>query len=588
MTNPIRSSFIISHAFRRFFVASVLVSIVRMLNSLIDGIIVGQTLGPDAISVVNMSTPIILITMLTTTVIFKGAAMIMANEIGNQNYKQVDRIFIMVVSFVFVLNAIFAIVLYPSTGIISDLLTSNERLLPMLNDYLSISFLGNIIFATQMTLSQFIRVSGKPGLVTKSLIIQTIINIAFDLLFVVVFDMGMKGAALASIVSYLCSIYVYVLYLRSEQRPFKLVRVNGEWCRKLLCNSIVRGFPIAIETIMMSVLFMGLNAIIPKSQGADGLFIVSVCFQLQTICLFISGGAGDSIIGIGGVFLGEHDYQGTRLLVNKAFRIILMGMFAFSVIVFVFPSLFARLFGAQGDLIEMTIEPLRIFCFIFIPIGLTRSLSGLFMILNRNLVSYMINIGMVVCMLSLSWLASRFAPEYIWYAMPVGMWLLLLITMVVTWIISRRNKGLHWFYLMQTSACRHWVTYSVNYQTDDVGKKLSELLGFVDRCNLSRKLHMNIQHCLEELMYNEVEMASLTKKKGTFDISVNNQEDKISVIIKDVGKPYNPTIKYIPNHIDDVDESQLAMLVVHSLCKNVTYKYMNGVNCIYLNFEKNK
>ncbi|MEG2013876.1 MAG: ATP-binding protein, partial [Anaerovoracaceae bacterium] len=200
--------------------------------------------------------------------------------------------------------------------------------------------------------------------------------------------------------------------------------------------------------------------------------------------------------------------------------------------------------------------------------------------------SSMLNMGIVVCMLPIVWLTSRFAPEYIWYSIPASIWLLLLITLGTTWYISRRNKGLHWFFLTQTSSNIHWITYSVKFEKEDVEIKLNKLLSFIESYKFPRKLYLDIHHCLEELMYNEVEMASITGKHGAFDISIHNQQEKISVIIKDVGKPYNPIIKYSPNHIDDIDPSQLSMLLVNGLCENINYKYMNGLNCLYLNFEK--
>lgn len=586
MTNPVRNSFIINQAFRKFFVASILISVIKMFDTLVDGIIVSHTVGIDAISVINMSIPIFSLIMLITSIIYTGASLVMACEIGNQNYKQVNRLFTMGLSSVFIINSALAIVLCSYTDVISQLFTSEDRLLSLLNPYLSISFIGNIIFAVLISLAQFIKINGQPGLATRAMIVGTFGNIGLDLVFVVVLDMGIQGAAWASAGSYLLAILVFIPYLRSEHRPFRLVSLGGGWYGALFGESLRRGFPIAIGIIMMAVLIMGLNAIVLKNKGANGLFVLSVCLQMQTLSLFISKGAGSAITGVGGVLLGEKDYEGAHLLVSKIFKMICVGMVALSAIVIAFPSLPARLFGVDGELLLMSEEALRIFSFIFIPIGVITLFSNLFMILNRNTMSSMINIGMVACMLPLAWLVSRFAPEYLWYSMPAGVWLLLIVTMAATWIISRRTKGLHWLYLMETTAHQHWITYSVNYETKDVERKLGELLGFLERYKLPRKLHLNLYHCLEELMYNEVEMARLTQKNGTFDISVNNQEDKLSIIIKDVGKPYNPIVKYIPNHIDDVDESQLSMLLVNGLCENINYKYMNGVNCLYLNFEK--
>lgn len=588
MKNTIRNTFIINHAFRRFLVASVLTSVIVQLNILVDGIIVSQTVSADAISVVSMSMPILSLVTLVTSMICVGSSLMMANEIGNQNYKQVDRLFTMCLSSIFVVSLILAIVLCSFTNVISHLLTSEERFLPLLNSYLPISFIGSIIFALLFALAQFIKISGQPGLATRCMIVGTLGNIVLDLLFVVLFDMGMQGAALASAVSSLLSVLVFIPYLRSEHKPFRLVSPKGGWYGALLGNSLVRGLPTAVGAVVIALLIMSLNAIVLKSQGANGLFILSVCMQMLMVSLLVMGGAGSALIGIGGVLLGEQDYQGLHLLVNNIFKIIGGSMVVISAIAIAFPTLLARLFGASGELLLASEEPLRIFCLIFIPFGLIIPLSNLFMVLNRNTLSTMLAVGIIVCILPLMWLASLFAPEYLWYSMPVGMWLLLFITMLTTWFISRRTKGLHWFYLTRMHSDYHWVTYSVNYDMEDVGVKLNNLLEFIDTFKLPRKLHVSVHHCLEELMCNEVEMARFTQKEGTFDIIVNNQKDKISMIVKDVGKPYNPVIKYLPDNLEDITQSQLSMMLVNRFCQDVNYKYMNGVNYLYLNFEKEK
>lgn len=561
---------------------------VLQVNVIIDSIITGNTVGADAISAINLAAPIVWMTGLVSSMISVGSSIMMAGEIGNQNYKQVNRLFTMCLSSIVIINFVLIVVLYSCTNLISHLLTDEERLLSLLNAYLPISFIGCFMYSLQFAFAQFIQISGRPGLVTKCMIVAALSNIALDLLFVAVFDMGMQGAALASTMSFLFSILVFIPYLRSEPKPFKFVTLRGGWYGALFSKSLVRGLPDAVETTMISVLIIGLNAVVLDSQGANGIFILSVCMQVLMISMLVMEGIGDAIVGIGGVLLGEQDYEGLHLLVRKIFKITGVVMIAFSIILMAFPTLLAHLFGAEGELLSISEAPLRIFSFSFIPIGLVIPLSCLFTILNRNVMSITISVGMFVFVLSLVWITSLFAPEYLWYSIPFALWLLLLFTAVTNKIISLHTKGVHWFFLTQMHSNYRGVTYSVKYETGDVGRKLDELLDLTHRFKLPPKLHLAIEHCLEELMRNEVEMAHYTKKVGTFDISMNDQEDKIYIIIKDAGKPYNPITKYIPNTIDDVDESKLSMLLVNSLCKNLTYKYMNGVNCLYLNFEKNK
>ena len=78
---------------------------------------------------------------------------------------------------------------------------------------------------------------------------------------------------------------------------------------------------------------------------------------------------------------------------------------------------------------------------------------------------------------------------------------------------------------------------------------------------------MNVWHCLKELTRHELDMGKETGQSGAFDVSLQNLQERLTVIIKDVGKAYNPPVS-------------------HQYCNDVNYQYLNGQNCLYLNFPK--
>ena len=62
--------------------------------------------------------------------------------------------------------------------------------------------------------------------------------------------------------------------------------------------------------------------------------------------------------------------------------------------------------------------------------------------------------------------------------------------------------------------------------------------------NIDKSVLTNVQHCIEEQVYHELDMGKATGRTGTFDISVQYQPARLTIIIKDVGKAYNPQIIY--------------------------------------------
>jgi len=375
-------------------------------------------------------------------------------------------------------------------------------------------------------------------------------------------------------------------YLRREPRPFRFIRVKSRCCADLLGKSMLRGLPTAIGSVMIAALFIGLNELFLKTHGADGMFVLSVCVQTLMLSMLVLSGAGSAITGIGGVLSGEQDMDGINRLLNSIFKVIMVGMAVVSVVVFLFPGMIASLFGATGHLQEFSEKPLRIFSLIFIPIGLVIPLSNLFVLLNRNMLASLVNVGLLVCLLPAVWLMSTIAPDDIWYAMPCGMWILMGLCIAATFVISSRHKGLHWLFLTNTVPGDSNRAYSVAYDTDSIIQCLDSMKGLAEQLEVDEQTKKNIATCLEEVMLNEKEMASICEKQGTFDISLADFADRVTITVKDVGKAYNPIMKYRIGGEEEFDETKLSIIIAMGLCEDINYQYMNGLNCLYLNFKK--
>lgn len=87
---------------------------------------------------------------------------------------------------------------------------------------------------------------------------------------------------------------------------------------------------------------------------------------------------------------------------------------------------------------------------------------------------------------------------------------------------------------------------------------------YISGLNLSPTTLASVQECMEELILQELEMGKTSGRTGAFDVSMLNLRQRLTVIVKDVGKAYSPQLKH------------------H--CEDINYQYQNGLNCLYLNF----
>lgn len=215
----LRKLFVIHHSLRNFIVSSVLSSIVIIIKTTTDGIVVSQAVSTDAISVVSLVTPVLTIVQLFGSMFFSGAALIVASAYGDQQYRKVNQLVTMSLTAVLIFNGLLALVLSLFCGPIAHLLTNEERLLPLVEDYLPYSLAACVCWLLCDAVGRYVKISGLPRLVTNYVTLNAALNLLLDLLLVIWMGMDMKGAALASLIAPVVAMVVYVPYLSTPPKP---------------------------------------------------------------------------------------------------------------------------------------------------------------------------------------------------------------------------------------------------------------------------------------------------------------------------------------------------------------------------------
>ena len=564
-----RKLFVIHHSLRNFIVSSVLSAIVIIINTTTDGIVVSQAVSTDAISVVSLVTPVLTIVQLFGSMLFSGAALIVASAYGDQQYRKVNQLVTMSLMAVLIFNGLLALVLSMFSGQIAHLLTNEERLLPLVEDYLPYSLAACVCWLLCDAVGRYVKISGRPRLVTNYVILNAALNLLLDLLLVIWMGMDMRGAALASLIAPVVAMVVYVPYLSTPPKPFTFDYIDHHDYVRLLGKSLVRGMPSAVGSLIMAFLYMALNYIVLHTEGADGMYILSVCIQTVTFGLILTFAANSAVKYIGGMMYGERDWDGLNRLLMSILKIVLAGCIVVTILVYIYPTVVADIYGADDRLRQLSEKPIRLFVQSLVPLSILMLVSNIYMMSGRGKLSSVIQFGPLVIMLPVVWLISIVMPDYFWYSIPLGLWILLLITDGCIYVLLRRGEKLHWLFLTPTKTLYETYTVSICFDEDDARGKLQLLQDHIASLDLNNDTALNVWHCLKELTRHELDMGKETGQSGAFDVSLQNLQERLTVIIKDVGKAYNPPVS-------------------HQYCNDVNYQYLNGLNCLYLNFPKER
>ena len=580
------NDYVLKNMFGSFFLATVMSALMRQLGGFTDSIVVSHLVSPDALSVVRIWQPIASCMFIIIGMMSAGASFLSARGIGAQNYDKVNRVFNNHLYYVLFSTLLVIALVLPFLDVLAGLITTDERLLPMLKPYIHADMFAIFIASVCGVPISYVITNGSPNLITRRIIISQVLNVGFDLLLCGVFDMGMAGASLASALSNLLAFTSLVGYMRKNSKIFRLKRPEKICSIKMYRECFSIGLPMLISALLAPAMAFTMNSLVIGKLGADAMYFFTIYFQINGICMLALSGSNTAITNIGGILLGEEDYDSFRLLTRRIFRILIPVMLAVSLLIFLFPGLIARIYGADDSLVAQCYTPFRLMSIAFLPNAISETLSVLYFVQGHQKLCRWIEIVTNVGSIGIIVILALYSPELIWYILPGTAWLLLLVMVAMAYVVHRKNPLYAWPTLENTVPSNPAVTFSVPYTKEGVEAFLTQVHPFVEACELPDGFAVDI--ALEELLYEIVETHEplSSKEKETFDVRIIDKEKELTVVVKSKGPLRNPIYKYTDEELADIDENNLRRAILSRVCKNINHKYMNGINCIYLNYSR--
>lgn len=594
-TNHIRKPYLAYAELTTFIIASVCNSIILQANVFIDAVIVGNYVSTDAMAVINLFAPLLILVTMVPMLLAEGSMVAGSHAFGEQDYPQVNRTFMVNLAggLIFSLAAALPISLFAPSLV--GLYTDNARLYPLALDYLPAAAFIGVAFAIQNSYTVFLQLTGKASLVVRVTIVQMMINLLFDLLFVVVFGWGIQGAVYATICSYLLSLVMVVPEVRRQWRVFALTSVFRSWFPSLTWHCGKLGLSDATGSFVSVIIFSGINAAAQRLYGADGLVVVSVFMQMLSVGSLVTMGVIFSMQSLGMTFLGENDLRGYRMVISRSLVIVIACMGIISLVMGLSPELMLRCFGADEQLIGFARQPIMILSTALLPFALLFYYCSVYVTQNRVQLSIGVILSEPPFILATLWVMEHYFHGQFWWFFTVGVVIALAACLATAWMISRRNPMVDHFTLAPKTVDEPYLDYSLNYDEQEARSAFIDILKYLDICELSKGLSNRIAVCAEEIMNS---LIGLKTQEGEscrhfFDVRMmeimddgGSQSRGIQFFLKTRGKSFNPVRELSLNPESMMTGNALSLLLINKLCDHIDYNYRNGVNCVVMKFFK--
>lgn len=588
-----RNGYLISKALHTFMWASILSSVAQLLSTLIDAIVVSNLIGPDAISAVNVSVPVLSLVSCFGILLGVGGSIVAAKAMGLRNMEEANRVFSVSLKATLIFGLFISVVGYLLAPAIVGLVCPTEsRIYPLAASYLQIILTGMVFMLGGFTLQSFVKTDGNPKLVMRAVVLGCIVNLVFDIIFIQVFDMGIAGSAWASVLAYIAAFAVCLLHFRMPRCSLRF-QLHAQSTNGL--GTIAKeGAPLSVNSLLLGVCTYFINTIVLHVAGDDGMYVWSLCLQLFAIMQLVLGGISTSIYAIGGLLTGERDMDGLSILTRRVLLYV-CSVLAFIVIVMLaFPEVLPSLFGGSQLSNHATMDvatPIRIYALLLVPYAIVAVLRSLYQIIGFRSMSLILSITQLVAMVICVWLFALVDSNMLWWGFPLSGLILLIVTILFSWQKHHQQPRLPLMTLIPQTIGGKSLNISIRLIRDDVISALNDIKSFLKECQVAESTVFTVRLCCEELLYNIIDYAvEKYPEKHFADVYIRLDDSQISVLLKDDGRPFNPIFKNkeLREKNTDIDYEHLGLLLVTGQSSSINYKYMYDQNMVFLTFQRNQ
>ena len=394
----------------------------QQLYNVVDSIIVGNYLGKESLAAVGFSYQINFLLVAFSTGISMGASVLISRYFGAKKMNYVKKVIDTGFVFSVVLSVLIAVLgIYFSYTILVSFRVP-EELLFMANDYLKIIFIGVIPTFAYNALTNIFRGVGDSKTPTYILIAATFLNIVLDITFIKIFQWGVSGAAIATVISQLFSFIVCMIYMYYHYAEF-YIHVNSlqfDW--QQLKQSLIIGLPATLQQVFIGVGFMSIQFLI-NGFGTDCMAAYTAASKVDSFAEMPALNLGRALTNFTAQNYGAN--QKDRIIKGGKYTLF-MGVgisLLLSVIICLFPTMFLSMFNRDTNVLQIGSGYLRIVSAFYFIFAAMQILNGLLLGYGKPFVPMLGSI-LSLCLLQVpvAIFLSHTSLRYygVWIAAPIG------------------------------------------------------------------------------------------------------------------------------------------------------------------------
>ena len=366
-------------------IPSVLAQLINVLYNIVDRIYIGhiKEVGSLALTGVGVTFPIIMVVSAFSAFAGQGGAPLASIALGAKDYKKAEKIMGNSMALLLVFSIVLTIFFQLFKTPLLYAFGASDNVIFYAQEYITLYLWGTVFVMLSLGLNTFISGQGNAKIAMLSVLIGAVTNIILDPIFIFVLGMGVKGAALATVISQAFSAVWVVYFLISEKSVIKIKVENLYFNKDILKKTATLGISPFIMQSTESLVLLTLNSGLQKYGGDLYVGSMSILTSvLQLITVPVSG----ITQGIQPV-ISYNFGAGNRKRVLQTFKGMLGVCLTVTMIMggigVLFPHIYVGIFTESHDLSSLTIKFMPIFILGMCIFGIQQAIQGTFLALGQ-------------------------------------------------------------------------------------------------------------------------------------------------------------------------------------------------------------
>ena len=370
-------------------IPAVLAQVVNLLYNIVDRIYIGHMpeVGDLALTGVGLFTPMLMLMTAFAMLCGSGGAPNAGIALGRGEKEKAEKIMGNCFTLLMGIAVVLTIVFYIFAPSLLKLFGGSENTLPYAIDYARIYIIGTVFVLIVMGMNVFITAQGNAKVAMLTTVIGAVINIALDPIFIFALKMGVRGAALATVISQAVSAVWILRFLVSDKSVIKLKKENLRLEKKVVLPCLALGVSTFVMLSTESVLSICFTSSLSRYGGdiaVGAMTILTSINQLITMPLAGICQGGNPIISFN---YGAKKLDRVRESFLTQFAICLSYAVIFFAMLMIMPKAFAGIFTDVTELVDYTAWAIRIFFAGVFSVGFQLTCQQAFIALGRAKVS---------------------------------------------------------------------------------------------------------------------------------------------------------------------------------------------------------